>query len=144
MKKYHRRGFTLIEMMIVVLVIAILALIVGLAVRNAGDRAKHSRYIRDTADITKAAVKYRNDMGKFPEKVTDLLADDSSESDDYNGPYLSRANEPKCPWCGASYEIDGAGAEDGTGEASCSTGTLVGAPGDAGLWSKHTGGTSTP
>lgn len=134
MKKYHRRGFTLIEMMIVVLVIAILALIVGLAVRNAGDRAKHSRYVADTAAITNAAVMYRNDMGNFPADVEAVIAADASTTDNYNGPYLSRATEPKCPWCGKSYKIDG--GTTGNGEAYCTT---VGstAAGGAGLWSKH-------
>lgn len=136
MKKYHRRGFTLIEMMIVVLVIAILALIVGLAVRNAGDRAKHSRYIADTAAITNAAVMHRNDTGLYPDDVLALLeVATDPPTDNFNGPYLSRANEPKCPWCGASYEINGAGEETGTGEASCPN--CDGAPEDGGLWSKH-------
>lgn len=117
MKKSNRRGFTLIEMMIVVLVIAILALIVGLAVRNAGFRSKSARYIADCAAITNAAVMYRNDVSTTADptvEVADLIAPTGATG--YQGPYLSRVRTPACPFCAppGPYTIDQA-----TLEAAC-------------------------
>lgn len=99
----RKKGFTLIEMMIVILVIAVLALIVGLAVRNAGQRAKTSRKLADVGAINDASLVYSNDTGTLATTVTQLMA--STGPTGYQGPYLSRPVEPKDPYTGQSYTL---------------------------------------
>jgi general secretion pathway protein G len=97
------KGFTLIEMMIVILVIAVLALIVGLAVRNAGQRAKSARKMEDVRSINDAATIYENDTGEVAGTVAVLRAE--AGPDGYNGPYLSGGNEPTDPFGGGAYAL---------------------------------------
>jgi general secretion pathway protein G len=136
-RKSNRRGFTLIEMMIIVLIVAILALIVGLAVRNASDRAKHTRYVTDTSAITYAAVKYHNDTGKWPTSVDDVIAADTDTADNHKKPSLGRTKTPLCPWCQATYVIEDDDTSDHAGEAYCENHVVDADRTDA-LWSKHT------
>ncbi len=103
MKK--NKGFTLIEMMIVILVIAVLALIVGLAVRNAGQRAKSARKAEDVRAINDACWIYENDTGATPGAVADLMVAEGAGPAGYNGPYLRSANEPTDPFSGGNYAL---------------------------------------
>jgi prepilin-type N-terminal cleavage/methylation domain-containing protein len=98
----RRRGFTLIEMMIVILVIAILALIVGFAVRNAGHRAKQWRKGEDCRSIRGACIIYLNDTNQRAQTIDDLIAE--TGPDGYRGPYMS--GRPKDPYSQGEYVID--------------------------------------
>jgi prepilin-type N-terminal cleavage/methylation domain-containing protein len=110
----RRRGFTLIEMMIVILVIAVLALIVGFAVRNAGHRAKQWRKGEDCRSIRGACVIYENDTNEKCESLDSLIADAGPAG--YRGPYLS--GRPKDPYTQGEYTVaDG----DLTGPADITT-----------------------
>jgi general secretion pathway protein G len=97
------KGFTLIEMMIVILVIAVLALIVGLAVRNAGQRAKSARKAEDVRAINEGCWLFENDTGAAATVVGDLTQDPAGAPAGYNGPYL-RGN-PTDPFGGGDYVI---------------------------------------
>ncbi len=99
-----KRAFTLIEMMIVILVIAILALVVGLAVRNAGTRAKVVRKKADVDSINDASCVYHNDSGQVPNSVDDLTVDAGAGPPGYQGPYL-RGPHPTDPWSGGDYVL---------------------------------------
>jgi general secretion pathway protein G len=102
-----RRGFTLIEMMIVILVLAVLALIVGFAVRNAGHRAKESRKKEDVQGVNDGCVLFQCDTNVVAQSVDDLLQDPASAPSGYMGPYLTR--RPADPYSNGDYVIqDGA------------------------------------
>jgi general secretion pathway protein G len=109
----RRRGFTLIEMMIVILVIAVLALIVGLAVRNAGHRAKESRKKEDVQGIDDACILFQCDTNQVATSQDDLLQDPGGAPSGYMGPYLThRADDP---FSGDEYIITD-GAVSGPGD----------------------------
>lgn len=95
-----RKGFTLIEMLIVIVVIAILALIVIPRLLGAGRRAKESALRGDLQQLRNAIQQFEADMGDYPADLTQLMADPSSppsgpggsgldlDSAGYKGPYL--------------------------------------------------------
>ena len=68
----RRRGFTLIEMMIVIIVIAIMALIVIPRLINAGDRARSATYHANLSEIQSALEQFHADTGVYPAVLNDL------------------------------------------------------------------------
>jgi prepilin-type N-terminal cleavage/methylation domain-containing protein len=70
-----RRGFTIIEMLIVIVVIAILALIVIPRLINASDRARAATYYDNVNQLTKGVESFRNDCDVYPSTLSDLNAD---------------------------------------------------------------------
>lgn len=60
------QGFTLVELMMVIVVIVILATLVGVAYRGAQARAQDTRRLTDMKAITKALDMYKIKNGSFP------------------------------------------------------------------------------
>lgn len=98
----RRRGFTLIEMLIVIVVIAILALIVIPRIMGAARRAKESTLRGNLHEIRTAIGHFEADCGCFPTDLDALIAttaptdgvDAEGETikipeNSYEGPYLS-------------------------------------------------------
>jgi general secretion pathway protein G len=83
-------GFTLIELMVVVIIIAALATMVIPRVIPASDEAKKNIAKGDMANIAMAVKLYRLHHGQYPSTL-DALKDPSGP-----GPYLER--EPLDPW----------------------------------------------
>lgn len=94
------RGFTLIEMVVVLAIIGTLALLVGPAVfRNLGD-ANVIAARSQIETLTVALDAYRLDTGRFPttaEGLAALRARPDSIAAGWRGPYLRKA-VPKDPW----------------------------------------------
>lgn len=63
----RRRGFTIVELLIVIVVIAILATISIVAYRGIQGRARDSQRLQDMATITKALELYKIQTGEYPE-----------------------------------------------------------------------------
>jgi general secretion pathway protein G len=107
----NRRGFTLIEMMIVILVIAVLATIVGLALRNMGRDARQGKAQADIENLNTGAVWYENQTGNACTGPDDLLTDTGAPG--WAGPYISE--DPAAP-NGWVYSCDaGRWTADGPG-----------------------------
>ena len=64
------RGFTIVELLIVIVVIAILAAITIVAYNGIQDRAISSRRLNDMETITKALEMYKAQKGYYPEVVS--------------------------------------------------------------------------
>jgi prepilin-type N-terminal cleavage/methylation domain-containing protein len=62
----RQKGFTIVELLIVIIVIAILAAISLVAYTGLQQRARDSQRKSDIAAITKALELYYNDHGKYP------------------------------------------------------------------------------
>ena len=100
MKKVYQAGFTLVEMMAVVVIIGILAAIIAPKFFAQVGVAETTAARKDISTIDQAITIYRLETGDFPESIRDLV----KEPDDvrrWNGPYLPK--EPKDPW-GNKYE----------------------------------------
>jgi general secretion pathway protein G len=99
----HYRGFTLIEIMVVVVIIGILASLVGPAVMRQLDRAQISAAQTDIKSIDAALGMFRMEHYRYPTEDEGLLiltgvAPPGSEIDESRlGPVI-KGEVPKDPW----------------------------------------------
>jgi general secretion pathway protein G len=107
-KPRHTRGFTLIELMIVIAILTVLATIVGVSVSGAAQRARQGAQAEDLRNLQNAADLYRHDTGEVAEDIE--LLDNEAGIDGYRGPYIPSI--PDNP-LGSGWSID-----DTTGRVS--------------------------
>jgi general secretion pathway protein G len=102
----RQRGFTLIEIMVVVIIIGLLAAVIVPSVINKVDEARVSKAKADIASLETALTMYRLDNSKYPTTDQGLQAlvvqpTDPSIRHWRTGGYLQRIS--KDPW-GADYQ----------------------------------------
>ena len=93
------RGFSLVELLIVVLLLGIIAGIIIPRFVVSGDDAKRRGCAQNTARINQVVEKWHFDKGSYPAlDMADIAAD----------PNYFPAGLPKCPVNGANYTLDAA------------------------------------
>jgi general secretion pathway protein G len=121
--KRHSRGFTMIELMVVVAIIGMLAVIVAPAVMNNLGRGQRTTAIAQMANLATALDTYRLDLSAYPEALDGLVENDTGRGS-WAGPYIKEV--PLDPWGNAyvytpegttftllSYGADGAPGGEG-------------------------------
>lgn len=116
-REHSDRGFTLIEVLIVIVIIAILATIVIPRLLGAGRKSKEAALRADLKQIRDAIEQFEANTAAWPPNLSDIMAASgaaiSADSDGrgmsvdrsgYTGPYLLTAdgNLPKDPFTGAA------------------------------------------
>lgn len=104
----HRtqRGFTIIELLIVMAILGMLAVMVAPNLFNQADSARRDAVLTQISALSSALDAYRLDMGQYPDELEALTRNDSGRAS-WNGPYL-RGDVPNDPWGNAYvYESDG-------------------------------------
>lgn len=133
-KQRMKRGFTLVELLIVVIIIAVLAAIAIPKFANSSLRSKESALRAELKLIRNAIELFKNDCGCYPAALSDLTGTsapatgkDSSgatytiTSSNYRGPYLSSIDTD--PIDGTSFTYTNSGANTGKLTATAGTAT---------------------
>ena len=111
---YGRRAFTLMEMLVVVLIIAILASLIVPNLIKKADQAKVAKATADISSLEDALQGYRLDNDAFPttDEGLQALTVQPSDARNWKGPYLTH-NVPLDPWGNAYvYQSPGPAGED--------------------------------
>ncbi len=101
-------GFTLIEIMVVIVILGLLAAIVAPSVMDRPDQARAIRVAQDVRGIESALKLYRLDNFSYPTQSQGLKALNEAPSDSktWKGPYLESI--PEDPW-GNEYRYSNPG-----------------------------------
>lgn len=97
----RRRGFTLIEIMVVIIVLTILAAAVTVSVVGRTDDARVARARHDVAQLSTALGQFKLDMGRYPatEETLNALYErpQSEDAERWKGKYIEKP-VPLDPW----------------------------------------------
>ena len=128
-KRRKISGFTLVELLVVLAILAMLAALVGPQVLNQLGGAKSKSAAIQIRDFEQALELYKLDVGRFPGSNEGLnaLVRQPSSAKGWNGPYLKKDDVPMDPWgnpyqyrvSGSTIDISSYGADGrqgGSGE----------------------------
>lgn len=110
----NRRGFTLIELVVVLLILAILAAMIVPRFISRTEDAKVAKAASDLASLRSALDQFRIDVGRYPttEENLDALRSAPGDASGWKGPYIAKAVPPD-PWQNPYiYEYPGADGQD--------------------------------
>ncbi len=102
------KGFTLIELMVVIAIIAVLGAVIAPQVFKQIDKARSSRVVSDYSTMKTAAYSYFNDTRGWPGATTGGAANGFTLTDGatgWEGPYLQAW--PTHPWKRAAADLVG-------------------------------------
>lgn len=96
---YERRGFTLLELLVVMVIIGLLAAYVGPKYFSQIGKSEQSVARSQVDAFVRALSTFRLDVGRFPttEEGLQALLERPADTPKWNGPYLTRA-VPVDPW----------------------------------------------
>ncbi len=95
-RRLEARRFTLIEIMIVVVIIAMLAALVGPNILGNLDKAKAKSTKAQLVNLKNAVQQYYMDYSSYPNSLQDLISNPGDGK--WNGPYLEAKTVPLDGW----------------------------------------------
>ena len=104
-----QRGFTLIELMIVIIILGLLVGLVGPRLVGKVGGAKQKTAQAQIEMLATACDTFRLDMSRFPKELEELITN-PEESKKWDGPYLRKREIPLDPWDN-DYEYRSPGEE---------------------------------
>ena len=108
-RRSRARGFTLIELQVVLAILTLLAGLVGPKVLNQLGGAKSKTAAVQIADLDKSLELFKLDVGRYPstEEGLEALVKKPGSANGWNGPYL-KGGLPTDPW-GHAYRYTSSG-----------------------------------
>jgi len=97
MKKMSEKGFTMIELLVVLVILGLLAGLVGPQFFGKVDSSKVRTAETQVKMLKMALQTYRLDVGSYPAAISDLQKAPASVANYWQGPYLDE-NLPLDPW----------------------------------------------
>lgn len=106
-EKYNDRGFTLVEIMVVVVIIGLIAGLVGPRIFGRLEQAKIKAASTQMNQLKTTLSTYRLDIGRYPNSLDCLI---TACDDGWAGPYLDGDQVPLDPWkTPYQYEVGDSG-----------------------------------
>ena len=102
----HQRGFTIIELLVVVAVIAVLTLISFTLYQNVQSRSRLAKAQADTRILASAVGAFQAHMGQMPTVLGDLTVSQTNVSGQVGGPFMASDPAPPPGWT-YSYSTGG-------------------------------------
>src|SRR3990170_3828319 len=105
-----RRGFTLIEMLVVLAILVLIMSMVGPRILGSRDKANVSAAKGQIEMLQASLEHYTLDMNDFPSTEQGLAGPGEAPADDeaktkWEGPYINKSTIPKDPW-GRDYRYE--------------------------------------
>lgn len=106
------KAFTLVELMVVILIIAVLAAMIVPKLISRTEDAKDAKAVSDLRTLSKMLDTFRLDTGVYPTSEEGLEALRNSDIQGWKGPYLEK-DVPTDPWNNEFiYEFPGPEGDD--------------------------------
>ena len=106
--KTNQRGFTLVELLVVVAVLGILTTIAMTVYANVQARSRVAKAQADTRTMAEAVGAFQAHMSQVPAALTDLTTPQTNAAGAVSGPYMAAIPVPPAGWS-YSYSSGGSG-----------------------------------
>ncbi|MEZ6190648.1 MAG: type II secretion system major pseudopilin GspG [Phycisphaerales bacterium] len=99
-RTHHARAFSILELLLVLVILAVLSAIVGVRFAGQSSKAKVTAANAQLSDFKTALGAYELQVGSYPttQQGLESLIEEPSNAEGWSGPYLETDTVPKDQW----------------------------------------------